>query len=103
MSPEDKNFAPTLDALWKNLKPHMEQEEQKDLVAIEEHMTTYDSEQLGRMFERTKMLTPTRSHPKAPIRPPFDTAIGLMVAPLDRIKDLFRKFPDNNAGRHPPP
>lgn len=103
MSPEDEEFNPTLSALWKNLKQHMEQEEQKDMVAIENSLSALESEHLARSFERTKMLTPTHSHPDAPDRPPFDTAAGLMAAPLDRIRDLFRKFPPGHHGHHPPP
>lgn len=102
MSPEDEEFNPTLAALWKHLKQHMEQEEQKDMVAIENSLSPLESEHLARTFERTKMLTPTHSHPGAPDRPPFDTAAGLMAAPLDRIRDLFRKFPHDSSGSPPP-
>ena len=102
MSPEDEEFHSTLSALWKNLKQHMEQEEQKDMVAIENSLTTQESEHLARTFERTKMLTPTHSHPEAPDRPPFDTAAGLMAAPLDKIRDLFMKFPHGSSEPPPP-
>lgn len=102
MSPDDEEFNPTLSALWKHLKQHMEQEEQKDMVAIENSLTAEDSEHLARNFERTKVLTPTRSHPGAPDRPPFDTVAGLMAAPLDKIRDIFRKFPHEKP-KHPPP
>lgn len=40
------------------------------------------------------MFVPTRSHPSAPDRPPFETAMGLLAAPIDRLMDMFRKFPD---------
>jgi hypothetical protein len=37
---------------------------------------------------------PSRSHPSAPDDGgPFETVAGLMAAPLDRLGDLFRKFP----------
>ena len=102
MSPEDGEFNPTLSVLWKNLKQHMEHEEQKDMVALENSLTAHESEHLARKFERTKVLTPTRSHPEAPDRPPFDTAAGLMSAPLDKIRDIFRKFPHEKPKQPPP-
>lgn len=105
MSPEDQEFDETLSVLWKNLKQHMEQEQHKDIVALEERMSAAESEEMARGFERTKMFTPTHSHPAAPDRPPFETVAGLMAAPLDRIRDLFRKFPHQGpgAGAAPPP
>lgn len=40
------------------------------------------------------MFTPTRSHPAAPDNGGlFETAAALMSAPLDRLGDLFRKYP----------
>lgn len=98
MSPEEPEFDETLSVLWKNLKQHMEQEEHKDLVALEDRMSAAESEEMARSFERTKMFTPTHSHPGAPDRPPFETVAGLMAAPLDRIRDLFRKFPHHGPG-----
>ena len=45
------------------------------------------------------MFVPTRSHPNAPDKPPFETAVGLLGAPIDRIKDLFKKFPEDDETR----
>lgn len=105
MSPEDRDFNEALSALWKNLKQHMEQEEHKDLAVLEDRMSAEESEEMARSFERTKMFTPTHSHPGVPDRPPFETVAGLMAAPLDKIRDLFRKFPNQGpgAGAAPPP
>jgi hypothetical protein len=36
-----------------------------------------------------------RAHPNAPNKPPFETVAGLMAAPLDKLRDLFEKFPQN--------
>ncbi|KAK4074669.1 hypothetical protein Purlil1_12888 [Purpureocillium lilacinum] len=35
------------------------------------------------------MFAPTRSHPRAPDKPPFETVVGLMTAPLDKVRDIF--------------
>jgi hypothetical protein len=36
----------------------------------------------------------SRAHPNAPNKPPFETVAGLMAAPLDKLRDLFEKFPE---------
>jgi hypothetical protein len=33
------------------------------------------------------------SHPHAPNKPPFETLTGFLVAPIDKLKDAFSKFP----------
>lgn len=38
-------------------------------------------------------LTMCRSHPSAPNEPPFETLVGLLAAPIDKIKDWFVSFP----------
>ena len=32
-------------------------------------------------------------HPSAPDKPPFETIVGLMSAPIDKVMDMFAKFP----------
>jgi len=44
---------------------------------------------------------PSRSHPSAPDRPPWETAVGLMTAPLDHIGDFMRKFPGGTVSPNP--
>jgi hypothetical protein len=44
------------------------------------------------------MFVPSRSHPRAPNRPPFETLAGLLATPIDRLGDLFRKFPKEKEG-----
>lgn len=93
LKPEDSRFARTLLDLFKDLKQHMKEEEEQDLVALEGAIEDGHSEKLARSFERTKMFVPTRSHPRAPDKPPFETVVGLMTAPLDKVRDIFSKFP----------
>lgn len=42
-------------------------------------------------------FVPTRSHPSAPDKPPFETVVGLMAAPIDHLADLLRRFPDQTV------
>lgn len=94
MSPSDANFDPTIDSLWEALSQHILEEERDDLPALEEMINSDASSALARSFDRTKHFVPTRSHPSAPDRPPYETAVGLMTAPMDKLKDMFRSFPE---------
>lgn len=78
-----------------DLTQHIHEEEESDLPKLEDAITPEESDALYKSFERTKMFVPSRSHPSAPNRPPFETAIGLLTAPVDRVADLFRTWPED--------
>ena len=93
MKPDQPEFKPALKSLMDDLAQHIKEEEQDDLPALEKALAEADSDSLAKSFERTKMFVPTRSHPSAPDRPPFETAMGMLAAPMDKLMDMFRKFP----------
>ena len=80
-----------------DLSEHIKEEERDDLPSLEKALQSpeagKDTEDLATSFERTKMFIPTRSHPSAGENPPFESVMGLLVAPIDRLTDMFRKFP----------
>ena len=61
---------------------------------LEGLLSREESESLAKSFERTKMITPTRSHPEAPNRPYAENLAALMTAPVDRLLDLMRSWPE---------
>lgn len=101
------------------LREHIKQEESHDLPALEQGLKTKGDKSaassavtakmtpsslkadeqeatsvLAKSFERTKMFVPTRSHPAAPDKPPlFENAVGMMATPIDKLRDMFNKFP----------
>ncbi|KAL9111948.1 MAG: hypothetical protein Q9187_007852 [Circinaria calcarea] len=93
LSPSDPKFMPTIKSLMEDLSTHIKEEETQDLVGLEEGLTTAESEDLSKSFARTKKFVPSRSHPSAPNKPPFETLAGLLATPMDRLGDMFRKFP----------
>jgi hypothetical protein len=95
MKPTDPTFLPAIDSLWETLSQHIKEEERDDLPALEKAMGSEDSGALARSFDRTKHFVPTRSHPSAPDRPPYETAVGLLTTPIDKLMDMFRKFPED--------
>ena len=92
-TPENSEFIATLEALIKDLNQHIKEEENDDLPALESAIQNDESESIAKSFGRTKAFVPSRSHPNAPNKPPFETVVGLMMAPIDHLGDLFRKFP----------
>lgn len=84
-----------------DLSQHIKEEETEDLPALDESLSTEDAESMAKSFGRTKAFVPSRSHPMAPNKPPFETVVGLMTAPLDHLGDMLRKFPDKTVSPNP--
>jgi len=93
MKASDPHFESTLRTMWKGLSKHIKEEEENDLVKLEEALSAEESADLARQFHLTKKFVPTRSHPSAPNEPPFETVVGLLTAPLDKLRDIFSRFP----------
>lgn len=101
MDSSDPEFIPTIKALMKDLAQHIKEEEGNDLPKLEAELSQEESEGLSTTFGRTKMFVPSRSHPSAPDKPPFETVIGLLTAPIDHLADLFRKWPHTSGMSNP--
>ncbi|KGO42416.1 hypothetical protein PEX2_080650 [Penicillium expansum] len=93
----DPRFLPTITMLMEGLAKHMRDEESNDLVILEETLTSDESEKLGQSLSRTKMFLPSRSHPYDLENPRFETVADLLMAPLDYLQDLFRKWPEEES------
>ncbi|KGO73096.1 hypothetical protein PITC_098270 [Penicillium italicum] len=93
----DPRFLPTITMLMEGLAKHMRDEESNDLVILEETLTSDESEKLGESLTRTKMFVPSRSHPYDLDNPHFETVADLLMAPLDHLQDLFRKWPEEES------
>ncbi len=97
----DDKYVPKLKELWAILAEHIKEEEERDLVALEQALDRPTSESMAKSFGRTKAFVPTRSHPSAGEKPPFETVMGLLTAPIDHIADVFRKFPNETISPNP--
>ncbi len=96
MKSSDAAYVPKIKEIWGPLEEHIKEEEERDLPTLETELSSDQgaSEALAKSFERTKAFVPSRSHPSAGENPPFETVMGLLTAPFDKVADLFRKFPD---------
>ncbi|ODM20725.1 hypothetical protein SI65_03778 [Aspergillus cristatus] len=97
MSSSDSEFLPTAQALMSQVLKNHIGETTNDLVKLDGAITRDESNRLSRSFNRTKMFVPTRAHPSIPDRPPFETALGLMTAPVDQLMDVFRTWPEDDV------
>ncbi|WBW71658.1 HHE domain cation binding protein [Schizosaccharomyces osmophilus] len=93
LKPNQTEFLPTIDALMANLQKHIEEEESQDFPQLESKLLADESQEMAHSFQRTKMFVPTHSHPSAPNKPPFETIVGLLSAPLDKLQDLMKRWP----------
>ncbi len=93
LSATNDNFIPTLQSLWSDLEHHIQEEERDDLPALEQNIDESSSHDLATSFSRTKHFVPTHSHPSAPDKPPYETAAGMLATPIDKLIDMFKKFP----------
>ncbi|KAJ5283278.1 hypothetical protein N7505_001258 [Penicillium chrysogenum] len=101
MTTSDTQFISTIKELMENLSEHIKEEETDDLPKLEVALSQEDSQSNAKSFGRTKMFVPSRAHPSAPDKPPFETVAGLLTAPIDHLADLFRKWPDTSGMPNP--
>lgn len=94
MTPLDSRFMPLLDTLLDNLHHHIEHEKDEDMPRLEKLLSREESQALAKSFQRTKNIVPTRSHPAAPTEYYAETLVGLLAAPIDKLQDWLRDYPD---------
>lgn len=99
--PQSPRFKQKLVELMEDLDLHIRAEEQDELPLLEAALLrslTYpgergESQELTRSYTRTKMFVPTRIHPWLPNKPPYETVVGFLATPMDKLADMFRRFP----------
>ncbi|XP_055332480.1 uncharacterized protein LOC129584353 isoform X2 [Paramacrobiotus metropolitanus] len=85
-----------IEQMMSELLEHIGMEEGKDgdLEVIRQGIAPDELMDAGKQYERTRMFVPTHPHPNAPDKPPFENVAGLLALPMDKLRDLFRSFPD---------
>ncbi|KAH8103296.1 hypothetical protein BXZ70DRAFT_888910 [Cristinia sonorae] len=93
LKPGTPEFHSLIERIMADLHHHNDDEEINDLPMLEPVLGDTGSKQAAQSFKTTKKFVPTRSHPSAPNQPPLETLAGFLAAPLDKLKDMFSKFP----------
>jgi len=78
-----------------NLHTRIEHESKEDMPYLKSTLFQSEPETIAKSFIRTKQIVPTRSHPDAPTNSPLmESLAGLLVAPIDKLMDLMKSFPE---------
>ncbi len=89
-------FDREIDLMMQDLLHHLEKEENSDLVFYAQHRDADDRLIAGDKFQMQKALAPTRPHTSVPESwPTLEMALGLLLAPMDKARDMFTEFPKN--------
>ena len=88
-------FDEKFDFLFKDLEEHLKKEEVEDLNYVKEQFTLHERKKASKSFSLRKKLAPTRPHPEIPDKPTaLEVGLGLLVTPIDKLKDVFTAFPE---------
>ncbi|PVG01603.1 hypothetical protein CPB86DRAFT_727372, partial [Serendipita vermifera] len=90
---DQQEYHDTMKQVMDHLKPHNDSEEVNDLPVLEPLLGAEGSKAAAASFSRTKKFVPTRAHPSIPNKPPYETFLGFLAAPIDKLKDYFAEFP----------
>lgn len=91
--PGTAEYDSTIAQVMASLHRHNDGEEINDLPQLEPLLGADGSRDAAASFTRTKKFAPTRPHPSAPNKPPAETLAGFLALPMDKLKDMFAKFP----------
>ncbi|KAJ6622836.1 hypothetical protein B0H10DRAFT_2013002 [Mycena sp. CBHHK59/15] len=93
LTPGTDEYDKIIERMMVSLHHHNDDEEIKDLPLLEPHLGEGASKDAAAQFSMTKKFVPTRAHPSVPNKPPFETLAAFLLAPIDKLKDAFAKFP----------
>ena len=87
MSTDNIEFESVVRSLKQQIEHHVSDEEGKMFPELRRVMTEEQLRELGEKIEAGKKLAPTRPHPSAPNRPPFNLVAAPGAALVDRVRD----------------
>lgn len=88
-------YKPIFMELQRDLAGHVVGEE-ANLEKLEKKLSREDSKALAKTLQSTKAFVPTRAHPSFPNEPPYETVVAFLAAPIDKLRDLFERYPDKS-------
>jgi hemerythrin superfamily protein len=97
LDPTDPEFEPTVAKLIEAIRHHIADEEGDLLPRLRQALPPDELRQLGRRVEAAKKIAPTRPHPSAPDRPPFNKLVAPGAGLVDRIRDALTNRPTSQS------
>jgi hypothetical protein len=98
LSGDDERFDELVEKLVLALRTHVAYESDV-FLEFKQATSEEDRAKLGRRMQRSARLAPTRPHPHAPDRPPFNRIAAAAAAPLDRARDALASRPAEREGK----
>lgn len=92
MEPGSAEFNAMFDKLFEHLSVHMKHEEEHDIPNFKSRVSLQDRISEGNKFMNRKKIMPTHPH-TMPANPTLKEALGFLLAPIDKFRDMFAKFP----------
>ncbi len=89
LQPTDSTFETVLTRLITQIRHHVEEEEGDLFPQLAESCSPEELAELGRKVETAKAAAPTRPHPMAPDRPPFNKLLGPGAGLVDKVRDAL--------------
>ncbi|WP_326599543.1 hemerythrin domain-containing protein [Streptomyces sp. NBC_01803] len=85
----DPEFDRLMDKLMSEIRSHMQDEEDNLFPALRICCSEEELERLGDQVRHAKRTAPTRPHPAAPDKPPFNRLLARGTGLVDRARDLL--------------
>ncbi|GAA2132602.1 hemerythrin domain-containing protein [Glycomyces algeriensis] len=89
LGPEDPRFEELLAKMIKDVRHHLDEEEQHLLPRLREACDREELQDLGFKVLAAKEFAPTRPHPHAPDTPPGNLVLGPGIGFIDKIRDAL--------------
>lgn len=89
VDPTDAKFDQLVGKLVKEIRHHIEDEEQDLLPKLQSTCTPEELQELGEKVVKAKKMAPTRPHPMAPDKPPANKILGPGAGLVDRMRDAL--------------
>lgn len=88
-SPGDPDFDNLMHELMGVVRTHFEEEQEGWFPQLRQNCSAEDLQQMAKRVQAAKAVAPTRPHPHAPDRPPFNILVGVGTGVVDRAHDLL--------------
>lgn len=87
LDPKDERFDAKVTVLIENVRHHVEEEESDYFTVVRDELGRKALSDLGDAMVEAKSSVPTHPHPRSPMTPPGNVAVGSAAALVDRIGD----------------
>jgi hemerythrin superfamily protein len=93
----DPEFDAAVTRLIEAIRHHVHEEESDLFPRLRQACTPDELLRLGRKVDAAKKIAPTRPHPAAPDRPPFNKLVAPGAGLVDRVRDALTNRPTTPA------